>query len=149
VKQEFEAFAVPGRSDALQRTLARENTMTQTRNHSLSGSKTVENLNDDAAMSVAPEVFGVVKNIVSGNFGGAVKSAIAAGHNAFSGNTPAVRNEVAKILLQNGKTIPDKRLEAMIDAVVRRSERAAEIADSIRRGAVGGAAVTGPGQQRR
>lgn len=149
MKQEIEAFAAPGRSDALLRKLDRENTMTQTRNHSLSGSKTVENLNDDAAMSVPPEVLGVVKNIVTGNFGGAVKSAISAGHNAFSGNTPAVRQEVANILLQNGKSIPDKRLEAMVDAVIRRSQRASEIADSIRRGAVGGAAVTGPGQNRR
>ena len=148
VKQEIEAFAVPGRSEALMRKLDRENVMTQTRNHSLSGSKTVENLNDDSAMSVAPEVLGVAKSIISGNFGGAVKSALAAGSNFFSGNTPAVRNEVAKILLQNGKSIPDKRLEAMIDAVIRRSERASEIADNIRRGVVGGAAVTGGGQRR-
>lgn len=148
VKEEIGAFAVPGRSDALMRKLDRENVMTQTRNASLSGSKTVENLNDDAAMSVAPEVMGVVKNVIGGNFGAAVKSAVAAGSNFFSGNTPAVRNEVAKILLQNGKSIPDKRLEAMIDAVIRRSERASEIADNIRRGVVGGAAVTGGGQRR-
>lgn len=149
VKQEFDAFAAPGRADALQRKVARENTMFETRNHAMGGSRTADNINDDAAMGVSPEVLGVVKNVISGNFGGAVKTALTAGHNALTGNTAAVRQEVANILLQNGKNIPDKRLQAMVDAVVNRSLRASQIADSIRRGAVGGAVVVGPGQNRR
>lgn len=149
VKQEIDAFAAPGRAEALQRKIGRENTMFETRNMALGGSRTVENLNDDAAMSVSPEVLGVVKNVISGNFGGAVKTALTAGHNALTGNTAAVRKEVADILLQNGRNIPDGRLQAMVDAVVNRAKRASEIADSIRRGAIGGAVVTGPGQSRR
>jgi hypothetical protein len=57
----------------LQRQIGRENTMFQTRNQAMGGSKTVDNLNDDAAMAVSPEVIGVLRNVVSGNFGGAVK----------------------------------------------------------------------------
>jgi hypothetical protein len=148
-KQEFDAFAAPGRAEGLQRKIGRENTMFETRNMALGGSRTVENLNDDAAMGVAPEVMGVVKNVISGNFGGAVKTALTAGQNALTGNTPAVRKEVANILLQNGRQIPKRQLQAMVDAIVNRSRRAAQIADSIRRGAIGGAAVAGPGEARR
>jgi hypothetical protein len=149
VKQEFDAFAAsPGRAGTLQRQIGRENTMFQTRNQALGGSRTVENLNDDAAMGVAPEVMGVIKNVMTGNFGGAVKTAISSGQNAFTGNTPAVRNEVAKILLQNGRDISAGRLEAMVDAIVNRAMRASQIADSIRSGAMGGAVVTGPGKNR-
>jgi hypothetical protein len=110
VKQEIDAFAAPGRADALNRKIGRENTMFETRNMAWAGSKTVENLNDDAAMSVSPEVLGVVKHVIGGNFGGAVKTAFAAGQNALTGNTAAVRQEVASILLQNGKKIPDRQL---------------------------------------
>lgn len=149
VKQEFDAFASPGRADALQRKIGRENTMFETRNQALGGSRTADNLNDDAAMGVSPEVLGVVKNIIGGNFSGAVKTALSAGKNALTGNTPEVRREVANILLQNGKTIPDRKLQAMVDAVVNRSLRATQIADSLRRGAVGGTVVTVPGQSRR
>ena len=149
VKQEFDAFATsPGRASTLQRQIGRENTMVQTRTQALGGSRTVENLNDDAAMGVAPEVMGVIKNVMTGNFGGAVKTAISAGQNALTGNTPAVRQEVANILLQNGRNISAGRLEAMVDAIVNRAMRAAQIADGIRGGAVGGAVVTGPGQNR-
>lgn len=148
VRQEFDAIAVPGRAEGLQRKIGRENTMFETRNMSLGGSKTAENLNDDAAMAVSPEVLGVVKNVITGNFGGAVTASLSAGRNALTGNTPAVRKEIADILLMNGKNIPDGRLQAMIDAVLNRAKRAGEIADSIRSGAVGGVAITGPGQNR-
>ena len=148
-RQEFNAFAAsPGRAGTLQRQIGRENTMFQTRNQALGGSRTVENLNDDAAMGVRPEVMGVIKNVMTGNFGGAVKTALSAGQNALTGNTPAVRQQVANILLQNGRNISAGRLQAMVDAIVNRATRASQIADGIRRGAVGGAVVTGPGQNR-
>ena len=148
VTQEFNAFAAsPGRAGTLQRQIGRESTMFQTRNQALGGSRTVENLNDDAAMGVRPEVMGVIKNVMTGNFGGAVKTALSAGHNAITGNTPAVRQEVANILLQNGRNIPAGRLQAMVDAIVNRATRASQIADGLRKGAVGGVAVAVPGDK--
>ena len=149
IRQEFGAFAAsPGRAGTLQRQIGRENTMFQTRNQALGGSRTVENLNDDAAMGVAPEVMGVIKNVMTGNFGGAVKTALSAGQNALTGNTPAVRSEVAKVLLQNGRNISAGRLEAMVDAIINRATRASQIADGIRKGVIGGSAVAGPGDYR-
>jgi hypothetical protein len=149
VKEEFDAFAVPGKAEQLQRQIGRENTMFQTRNQAMGGSKTVDNLNDDAAMAVSPEVVGVIKNIVTGNFGGAVSTAIAAGKNGLTGNTAAVRQEVANILLQTGKKIPPGAMQDMVDGVLRRALKAAKIAESVGRGVTGGAVETVPGQQRR
>lgn len=144
-----EAAAIAPGNDLMQRRLGREMRMFETRNQALGGSRTADNLADAQAMAVNPEVMGVVRNIMSGNFGGAVKGALSAGYNAFTGNTAAVRDEVARILLQNGRNISPGRLQAMVDAIVNRSRRAAEIADRIRSGAVGGAAVAGPGRNRR
>jgi hypothetical protein len=149
IKQEFDAIAAPGRAEGLQRKIGRENTMFETRNMALGGSRTAENLNDDAAMAVSPEVMGVVKHVISGNFGGAVSASLMAGKNALTGNTAAVRKEVADILLMDGKRFTNGRLQAMVDSVMNRARRANEIADSIRQGAVGGGVVTGPGQNRR
>lgn len=149
VKQEFDAFAVPGRADQLQRQIGRENTMFQTRNQAMGGSKTVDNLNDDAAMAVSPEVIGVLKNVVSGNFSGALHTAISAGKNGLTGNTAAVRQEVANILLQSGKNIPKGKMQDMVDGVLQRALHVARVAESMGRGAVGGAVTTVPGQQRR
>jgi hypothetical protein len=149
VRQEFNAFAAPGKADLLQRQIGRETRMTETRNAAMGGSKTVDNFNDDAAMAVSPEVLGVLKSIVTGNFGGAVKTAIAAGHNGLTGNTAAVRQEVANMLLQNGRNIPKGAMQNMVDAVLKRALEAAKIAESATRGAVGGSVATVPGQRRR
>lgn len=149
VRQEFDAFAAPGKAEQLQRQIARENTMFQTRNQAMGGSKTADNLNDDAAMAVSPEVIGVIKNIVTGNFGGAVRTAISAGKNGLTGNTAAVRQEVANILLQTGRKISPGAMENMVDAVLRRALKAAKIAENVGRGATGGVVATVPGQQRR
>lgn len=150
VKQEFDAFAAPGKAEQLQRQIGRENTMFQTRNQAMGGSKTVDNLNDDAAMGISPEIVGVLKGIVTGNFGGAVKAAVAAGKNGLTGNTAAVRQEVANILLQNGKAtanMPAGRMQNMVDDVLRRAMKAAKIAENIGRGTVGGAVTTGQRRQ--
>lgn len=149
VKQEFDAFAAPGKADQLQRQIGRENTMFQTRNQAMGGSKTVDNLNDDAAMAVSPEVIGVLKNVVTGNFSGALHTAIAAGKNGLTGNTAAVRQEVANILLQSGRNIPAGRMQDMVDEVLKRALHVAKVAESAGRGAMGGALVTVPGQRQR
>jgi hypothetical protein len=148
VGQEFSAFAAPGKADQLNRQIGRENTMFQTRNQAMGGSKTVDNLNDDAAVGVSPEVMGVLKSIVTGNFPGAVKAAVAAGSNGLTGNTAAVREEVANILLQNGRgNVPAGAMQNMVDKVLERALKAAKLAENITRGSVGGAVGTGQRRQ--
>lgn len=130
--------------------LARERTMFETRNQALGGSRTVDNLNDDAAMAVSPEVIGVIKNVVTGNFGGALHTAIAAGRNGLTGNTAAVRKEVANILLESGRKIPANRLQDMVDETLKRALHIAKLAENAGRGATAGGLVVGaPPQNRR
>lgn len=148
-REEFNAFAAPGRAEQLQRQLGRETRMTETRNAAMGGSKTVDNLNDDAAMAVSPEVLGVLKNVVTGNFGGALQTAISAGKNGLTGNTAAVRQEVANLLLQSGRNIPASRMQDMVDEVLKRALHIAKLAESTGRGAMGGGLTVMPGQQQR
>jgi hypothetical protein len=136
----------PGGLDPLQQRIARENTMFETRNAALGGSKTADNLADAAAMGVDPTLVG---HIVSGNWGGALKSVIASGSNALSGNTPAVRKAVSDILLTRGKNASPAQFQKMIDDTVQHIQQVQRLARSMGRGAAGGLAVTGPGQSRR
>jgi hypothetical protein len=114
----------------------------------MGNSKTVENLNDDAAMGVSPELVGFIGQVLHGNIGGAVRHALHAGANLMTGNTPAVRQEVANILLQRGPNMNPAALENMINQIIARMQHVQSIARNIGRGASGGLAVTGPGQSR-
>lgn len=139
-----EAGAMAPGNDMMQRRLAREQTMFETRNHALGGSRTADNLNDHAAMSVDPHLVG---QIVTGNWHGALRSALSAGHNALSGNTPAVRQEVANILLQNGANLSPANLRRMVNETVARIQFVNNIARNVGRGVAGGLAVARPGQK--
>jgi hypothetical protein len=147
------AAMAPQRTQAqMMRRIGRENTMFETRNAALGGSKTADNLADEAAMGIDPTF---VTNILSGNWGGALRSALAAGGNALSGNTAAVREHVGRILLQRGQNANPQALQAMLDEAVRRIEMVQHIAQQLGRAGRGGAgglavapaAVSG-GQQR-
>lgn len=130
----------PG-AEMMQRRLAREQTMFETRNAALGGSKTVDNFNDHAAMGVDPHLIG---QLVSGNWHGALRTALSAGQNAISGNTAEVRREVANILLQNGQHISPTGLNRMVDETTRRIERTREIARYLTAASSGGIAALGP-----
>jgi len=90
---------MPGQADTLQQRLAREMQMFETRNAALGGSKTADNLADEAAAGIDPRIFW---NALHGNFMGAAANAVHAGKNVLSGNTPAVRSEMAKLLMARG-----------------------------------------------
>jgi hypothetical protein len=96
--QEFPAFAAPGEADRLMNRIGRENTMFETRQAALGGSKTADNLADMHNVSDIPT--GVISNLLSGHFAGAAKSlfdkAAVAG-----GNTENVRNKLAEALMQS------------------------------------------------
>jgi len=145
-----EAAAMAPGNPLMQRRIGREDTMFQTRNAAMGNSKTAENLADDAAMGVDPTVIGsLVTQIGTGNISGALRTMLGAGQNALTGNTPAVRQAVADILLTRGSNVNAAQFQRMLDETVARIQQVQQIARSMGRGAAGGLAVTGPGQNRR
>lgn len=140
-----EAAAMAPGNPLMQRRIGRENTMFQTRNAATGNSKTTENLADDAAMGVDPTLVG---QVLSGNWTGALRSVIASGSNALSGNTPAVRQAVADILLTRGSNVNAAQFQRMLDETVQRIQQVQRMARSMGRGAAGGLAVAGPGQDK-
>lgn len=144
-QQELQALSLhqgpvqPGQLDPMSRKLAREQTMFETRNQALGGSKTADNLADAGAMGVNPTLVG---QVLSGNWGGAMRTALAAGQNALSGNTAQVRQAVADILLQRGQSMSPAALQRMVDEATRRIQTLQQVAQQIGRGGAGGLAVT-------
>ena len=136
----------PGQLNPLQQRLGRESTMFETRHAVTGNSKTVENMADDAAMEAAPALIG---QVVTGNWKGALRTALASGADALTGNTPAVRQEVARLLLTRGQNASAAQFQKMIDDTVKQIQMVQQLARSMGRGAAGGLAVTGPGQNRR
>lgn len=141
-----EAQAMAPGNALMQRRIGRENAMFQTRNAATGNSKTAENLADDAAMGVDPTLVG---QILSGNWTGAVRSVLASGSNVLSGNTPAVRQAVADILMTRGSNANAAQFQRMIDETVQRLQQVQQMARSIGRGASGGLAVATPAQNRK
>jgi hypothetical protein len=133
-----EADAMAPGNPLMQRRIGREQTMFETRNNALGGSKTVDNLNDHDALGIDPSVVG---HVISGNYGGAVKSLIHAGSRAVTGNTPAVREAVANILLQHGATVTPAALDKMVGETVRKIQFVQELARNGARVAGGAVAV--------
>jgi hypothetical protein len=127
----------------MQRRLGREMTMFETRNAALGGSKTADNLADHSALGVSPSL---VRDIVTGNIGGAIRHALHAGSNVVSGNTPAVREAVGRLLLQRG-TNPDQ-INRLVGDTIRRIQSVQAIARNLGRGAAGGLAVELPSSRR-
>lgn len=128
----------------MQRRLGRENTMFETRNAAMGGSKTADNLADQSALSVDPTLVG---NILSGNWMGAARSVLQSGSNALTGNTPQVRQELANILLQNG--VSAGALNRMINETMARVRFIQNMTRNLGRGGSGGLAVAGSGQNQR
>lgn len=128
----------------MQRRLGRENTMFETRNAAMGGSKTADNLADQSALSVDPTLVG---NILSGNWMGAARSILQSGSNALTGNTPQVRQELANILLQNG--VSAGALNRMINETMTRVRFIQSMTRNLGRGGSGGLAVAGSGQNQR
>ncbi len=148
INDAFQAEAgvmAPG-NPLMQRRIGREDTMFQTRNAAMGNSKTAENLADDAAMGISPTLVG---QVISGNWSGALRSVVASGSNALTGNTPAVRQAVADILMTRGGQVNAAQFQRMLDQTVERIQRLQQMARAMGRGAAGGLAVEGPGQNRR
>ncbi|MBR0901204.1 hypothetical protein [Bradyrhizobium liaoningense] len=127
-----ESAAVAPNAPLLNRQLARENTMFQTRNAALGNSKTAENLADDAAMGVAPTL---ASNILRGNWSGAARNALQAGQNALTGNTPEVRQEVARLMLtRHGQS---RDFQSILQEAIDRVQQRQAVSAALGRGASG------------
>lgn len=109
---EFPAFAAPGKGEQMGRRIAREKTMFDTMAEALRGSKTANNLADEADMSIIdPSIIG---NFLSGNLTGAAKNAVLQGISALKGQPPAVRKLLSDSLRV---TDPNMALQNLNQAV--------------------------------
>jgi len=131
-----EADAIAPGNAMMQRRLAREQTMFETRAQALGGSKTADNLADADALGIDPSVVG---HIFAGDWGGAVRSLIHAGSRTLTGNTPQVREAVARILLQHGVNVTPAQLEQMVGRTVTQLQTMQRLANGATRAAAGGA----------
>lgn len=124
-EREFPAFAAPGRGDQLGRRLRREQTMFETRNAALGGSKTADNLADDAALSIIdPSIIG---NLLSGNLTGAAKNAILQGLSSLKGQPASVRERLARALMETNPTVARRELHAGVSRITKSENQRREI----------------------
>lgn len=130
-----ESQAVAPGADLMNRRIGREQTMFETRNQALGGSRTADNLADHEALGVNPTT---VMHAATGNWSAAIGSMLHAGVRGITGNTPAVRKAVADILLANGATLNPAALNAMVTRTISQLQFIQQLA----RSGAGAAAVT-------
>lgn len=106
-----EADAMAPGALTMMRRLGRENTMFETRQQAMGGSRTADNLADAAAAGLNP---GVVAGAVL-NPRGAVRQLLQASTNVLTGNTAEVRREIARILLMRGENSSPARIREVLD----------------------------------
>lgn len=102
---QYQGPTVPGGNNPaneIERRLGLENTTSQTRNAVLGGSRTAENLADMEGAGVDPRLFAALGQLFHGNLKGALSSGGQFISTYGGGNTPAVREQLAKLYLSNG-----------------------------------------------
>jgi hypothetical protein len=130
-RTELPALAVPGQGDQLLRRLGRESEMFQTRAKATGGSATAENLADNAGTGIDT---GIIGQLLSGRFVGAAGSALRQGAAGLTGNTEAVRAELARQLLRGN---PDEIRTLLSQLAAQRNRRSNTGATALR-GLLGG-----------
>jgi hypothetical protein len=134
-RDEFAAMAAPGRAPLLADRLARENRMFETRAMATGGSRTADNLADNAALGVNPEI---LSNIASGNLLAAGRNLLVRSTDNLSGNTPEVRRQLANILLTAGR---DPGLRQILMNAARSEQEFNRVINTIIRGTMAGTAT--------
>jgi hypothetical protein len=112
---EFPAFAAPGQADKLGARIRREQTMFETRQAALGGSKTADNMADEAALSIIDP--SIVGNLLSGNLTGAAKNAILQAVSALKGQPPRVRQLLSEALRETNPNIARQKLNAAMKQI--------------------------------
>lgn len=133
MRAELPVVAAPGRAPSMMERIGRENTMFETRNAAMGGSKTADNLADSRAAAVNPEI---ISNLASGNIPAALRNLVVRSGDNLGGNTPRVREEIARLLLRNGR---DPALVDLLGRAVTREDSARRVAQALLRGVYGGA----------
>lgn len=135
MRAELPAFAAEGRADGLMRQIGRENEMFANRAEALGNSKTAENLADNADAGVDAGMFA---KLLTGQFGGALKDALTRGAAGVNGNTEAVRQNLAKLLMTGS---PDE-VRALLQRLARESAGRGELGAGLYRGLLSGGLPT-------
>ncbi len=133
---EAAAIAPMQSGPAMTRRLGRENTMFETRNQAIGGSRTADNLADQEALRETPSL---VARIGSAGLTGNIRNVISLGTNMLSGSTPQVRAEIARLLLQRGGG--GTNVHQVLNDVVTRQEIARLLRDQFGSGALAGASL--------
>lgn len=124
----------------MQRRLGRENTMFETRRQATGGSQTHDNAQDAAAMHVDPSV---LLSLAHGNVTGAAGHLLRSVTNGLTGYTPAVREQLAQLLLTRGHTA---QISPIVDQVQNSLARRQALVRQLRSGLLAG---TGEASQRK
>jgi hypothetical protein len=133
-RDEAAAFNPADRANRMFNRLDRENTMFETRRHATGGSLTDQNLMGQGDIAVDPGLF---TNLIRGNFVAAAQRGLGMLANGWSGNTEAVRTELARMLLTRGTA---RNMEGALAEATRRIERLQQTMLLTSRAAMGGAA---------
>lgn len=130
--QEFPAFAAPGQGPQLGERIAREQTMFETANAALGGSRTADNLSDIADVGgFDPTMIGA---LASGNIKSAALQALTRSANALSGRNTQTRDLIAQALMETAPT----RANAQLLQAVQRGENLSRIQQQLIRALITG-----------
>lgn len=129
----------PGADPELTRRLRMEKTMSETRNTALGGSRTAENLADQANNGIDPRLMSAVSRLIHGDVKGALNSGGELISTIGGGNTPAVREEIAKTYLSNG----DVNIAALLRKASMQSKKAKRKYTNALQGLLSGSAIAG------
>jgi hypothetical protein len=124
--QESAAMAPMKSGAKMANQLAREQTMFETRNAALGGSKTTDNLADQAAAGIDPSI---IAHALSGNHMGVMRGLMNSASNGLTGNTAAVRQQIARILLSRGDMPPGAIQRAVSQTMqrIQQNQRALQV----------------------
>lgn len=130
--QEFPAFAAPGQGQQLGERIAREQTMFETANAALGGSRTADNLSDIADVGgFDPTMIGA---LASGNIKAAALQALTRSANALSGRNTQTRDLIAQALMETAPT----RANAQLLQAVQRGENLSRMQQQLIRALITG-----------
>jgi hypothetical protein len=128
MRRELPSLAYPGRGDQLMRRLARENTMTDTAQTALGGSKTADNLSDIGDSALDP---GVVSSFISGNWKNAIVSALSQTANAARGMPPSVVEKLIPALMETNPQAAQELFSASAKNIALSDETKAKIVSAL------------------
>lgn len=128
---EFPAFAQPGKAPQMMERIGREQTMFQTANAALGGSRTADNLSDIMdVQSFDPSMLGA---LATGNFKGAAIQGLTRAVQGIQGRNSQTRDMIAKALM----TASPQAAKTVLDQAVKQGQMSAEVRNAVVRSLIG------------